>query len=205
MSSRSRAFAIVLVVLAFAHQAAGAESRSGNLELDSAKTLVEFRLPGALHATHGKFKLAHGTISADLATGEASGSIVVDARSGDSGIAARDDRMKSSVLEVQKFPEIIFTPRHVDGRLEKDGQFQAKLGGVLSIHGARHEIVTEVQGRLVGNTLTAACHFSVPYVEWGMEDPSLFFLTVAKQVEIDIATEGQITWPHRAKVASQKP
>jgi polyisoprenoid-binding protein YceI len=197
MSFRSRAFAIVLVVLAFAHEAAAVESRSGTLELDPAKTLVEFRLPGALHTTHGKFKLTRGTIRGDLATGEASGSIVVDARSGDSGIAARDDRMETSVLEAQKFPEIIFTPRHVDGRLEKDGQFQAKLNGVLTIHGARHEIVTEVQGRLVGNSLTAACQFSVPYVEWGMEDPSLFFLTVEKQVEIDIATEGRITWLHR--------
>jgi polyisoprenoid-binding protein YceI len=194
MSSSSRAFAIVLVVLAFAHRASAAGSRAGTFELDPAKTLVEFRLPGALHATHGKFKLAHGTIRADLATGEASGSIVVDARSGDSGIAARDDRMKTSVLEAQKYPDIIFTPRHAIGRLEKDGQFQAKLDGVLTIHGARHEIVTEVQGRLVGNTLTAACHFSVPYVEWGMEDPSLFFLTVAKQVEIDIATAGEVAW-----------
>ncbi len=192
MSFSSRALAIVLVAVTFAHRAAAAESRPGTLELDPAKTLIEFRLPGALHATHGKFKLAHGTISADLATGEASGSIVVDARSGDSGIAARDDRMKSSVLEAQKYPEIIFTPRHVDGKLEKDGQFQAKLDGVLTIHGARHEIVTQVQGRLAGNTLSAACHFSVPYVEWGMEDPSLFFLTVAKQVEIDIATAGEI-------------
>lgn len=196
MSSSWRAFAVVLVILAFAHRAA-AESLSGILELDPAKTLIEFRLPGALHATHGKFKLAHGTIKADLATGVASGSIVVDARSGDSGIAARDDRMKANVLEVQKYPEITFTPRHAIGKLEKDGQFQAKLDGVLTIHGARHEIVTEVRGRLVGDSLTAACHFSVPYVDWGMRDPSLFFLTVAKQVEIDIATEGRITSLHR--------
>src|SRR6266481_6030612 len=127
MSSRSRAFAVVLVVISFAHHAGAAQSQSGTLELDPAKTLIEFRLPGALHATHGKFKLAHGTIRADLATGEASGSIVVDARTGDSGLSARDDRMESSVLEVQKYPEITFTPRHVDGKLEKDGQFHAKL------------------------------------------------------------------------------
>jgi polyisoprenoid-binding protein YceI len=205
MSSRSRAFAVVLVILAFAHRAVAAESLSGTLELDPAKTLVEFRLPGTLHATHGKFKLAHGTIRADLATGEASGSIVVDARSGDTGIGARDNEMRESILEAQRYPEIIFAPRHAIGKLEKDGQFQAKLDGVLTIHGARHEITTEVQGGLVGDSLTAACHFSVPYVDWGMRDPSLFFLTVAKQVEIDIATEGRITWPHRDKVASQKP
>ena len=197
MSSRSRAFAVVLVILAFAHRAVATQSLSGTLELDPAKTLFEFRLPGTLHATHGKFKLAHGTISADLATGEASGSIVVDARSGDTGIGARDNEMRESVLEAQKYPEIIFAPRHAIGKLEKDGQFQAKLEGVLTIHGARHEIITEVQGRLVGNSLTAACHFSVPYVDWGMRDPSLFFLTVSKRVEIDIATEGRISSLHR--------
>src|ERR1700721_512137 len=99
MSFRSRAFAIVLVVLALAHQATGAESRSGTLELDPAKTLVEFRLPGRLHATHGKFKLAHGTISADFATGEASGSIVVDATSADTGIGRRDHDTRKRGLE----------------------------------------------------------------------------------------------------------
>src|SRR5260221_12382513 len=98
MSSSSRAFAIVVVVLVFAHHAAAAQSQSGTLDLDPGKTLIEFRLPGALHATHGKFKLAHGTVSADLATGEASGSIVVDPRSGETGVEARDDRMKTSVL-----------------------------------------------------------------------------------------------------------
>ena len=80
--------------------------------------------------------------------------------------------------------------------MRSGGQFQANLDGVLTIHGARHEIVTEVHGQLVGNTLTAQCHFSVPYVDWGMKDPSLFFLTVAKQVDIDIATEGHVSWLH---------
>jgi len=87
--------------------------------------------------------------------------------------------------------------------MEKDGKFHAKLDGVLTIHGAQHEIITEVQGRLVGNTLTAACHFSVPYVKWGVHDPSLYFLTVSKQVEIDIATEGRVTWLHRGMSLSR--
>ncbi|WP_423959501.1 hypothetical protein [Candidatus Binatus sp.] len=40
---------------------------------------------------------------------------------------------------------------------------------------------------------------AVPYVDWGMKDPSVLFLTVAKQVEIDVATEGRITWPRGDK------
>jgi polyisoprenoid-binding protein YceI len=185
---------LVLAIAAFAHPAVAVELRSGTLELDPSRTLIEFRLAGALHTTHGTFKLERGTIRADLATGEAGGSMVVDARTGDSGLGARDSRMKDSGLEVQKYPEIIFVPRHVTGQLRKDGQFQAKLQGVLTLHGARHQIVMEVQGRLIRNSVAAKSHFSVPYVEWGMEDPSVLLLTVAKQVDIDIATAGRVLW-----------
>lgn len=194
MSFRVRPLVFVLAIAAFAHGAAAAELRSGALELDPSKTLVEFRLPGALHTTHGIFKLEYGTIKADLATGAAGGSIVIDARSGDSGITARDDRMKDSVLDVKKYPRITFEPQHATGRLGQDGRFQAKLQGVLTLHGTRHQIVLDVEGRLVGDSLTAKSHFSVPYVEWGMEDPSVLFLTVAKKVDIDIATSGDVAW-----------
>jgi polyisoprenoid-binding protein YceI len=194
MSFSFRASVLALVIAALVRPAAAAESRSGTLELDPSKTLIEFRLPGALHTTHGNFKLVRGTIKADLATGEAGGSMVVDARSGESGIESRDDRMKNSVLEVQKYPDIIFAPRQVTGQLAKDGQFRAKLQGVLTLHGTRHEIAMDVEGRLIGDSLAAKSHFSVPYVEWGMEDPSILLLTVAKHVDIDIATAGRVLW-----------
>ena len=35
---------------------------------------------------------------------------------------------------------------------------------------------------------------SVTYVEWGVEDPNVLFLTVAKKVDIDIATSGNVAW-----------
>ncbi len=189
--------AFVSALAASAPNGAALDLRSGALELDPSKTIVEFRLPGSLHTTHGSFKLERGSIIADPATGKAGGSIVVDARSGDTGIGKRDNDMRESVLEAQRYPEITFDPHHFTLELEKDGQFQAKLDGALTIHGARHEITTDVKGRLAGDSLNATCHFSVPYVEWGMKDPSLFFLTVAKQVDIDIATEGRITWNRR--------
>jgi polyisoprenoid-binding protein YceI len=194
MSFSIRAFVFVLAMAAIVHQAAAAQLRSGTLELDPSKTLIEFRLPGALHTTHGTFKLEHGIIKADPGTGEAGGSITVDAKSGGSGLGARDNRMKDSVLEVQKYPEITFTPQQVTGQLGTDGQFQAKLRGVLTLHGAGHQFVMEVKGRLVGNSLIAKSHFSVPYVDWGLEDPSVLLLTVAKQVDIDIATAGSVVW-----------
>lgn len=194
MSSSLRGLVLILAAMALTPEAVAARSGAGTLELNPSKTLIEFHLAGSLHTTHGLFKLVSGRISADFATGEARGAIIVDARSGDSGIESRDNRMKDSVLEVQKYPEIIFVPQHVIGHLEKNDQFHARLQGVLSLHGAGHPLVMDVQGLIVGDSLVAKSHFSVPYVEWGMEDPSVLFLKVAKQVDIDIATAGNIVW-----------
>src|ERR1700691_2708957 len=190
----SCAFAYLLTIAVLVHGAASAELPSGTLELDPSKTLIEFRLPGSLHTTHGTFKLERGTIIADPATGKAGGSIVVDARSGDTGIGARDNEMRRSVLEAQRYPEIIFDPQHFTLELSGGDQFQATIQGVLTLHGGRHEVALTAQGQVVGDNLTATAHFSVPYVDWGLGDPSVLFLTVAKQVDIDIATTGRVVW-----------
>jgi polyisoprenoid-binding protein YceI len=189
-----RVVAFVSVLVACAQNGAALDLRSGALELDPSKTLVEFRLPGSLHTTHGTFKLERGTITADPATGKAGGSIVIDARSGATGIGARDKEMRESVLEAQRYPEITFDPQHFTLELRKGGQFQATMQGVLTLHGGRHNVALTAQGQLVGDNLTATAHFSVPYVDWGLEDPSVLFLTVAKQVDIDIATTGHVVW-----------
>ncbi len=47
---------------------------------------------------------------------------------------------------------------------------------------------------MIEDDLVATAHFSIPYVEWGLRDPSVLFLTVAKDVDIDIAVTGHITW-----------
>ena len=199
-----RVVAFVSALAASAQNGAALDLRSGALELDPSKTLVEFRLPGSLHTTHGTFKLERGTIIADPATGKAGGSIVVDARSGDTGIGARDHEMRESVLEAQRYPEITFDPQHFTLELRGGGQFQATILGVLRLHGGRHDVALTAQGQLVGDNLTATAHFSVPYVDWGLKDPSVLFLTVAKQVDIDIATTGHVVWTGQVSRSSDK-
>jgi len=42
-------------------------------------------------------------------------------------------------------------------------------------------------------TCTAKTHFIVPYVKWGLKDPSVFILKVAKEVEIDLTLTGHLS------------
>ncbi len=201
---RSCAFAYLLTIAVLVHGAAAAELRSGTLELDPSKTLIEFRLSGTLHTTDGTFKLERGSIIADPATGKAGGSIVIDAKSGDTGIGVRDNDMRDSVLEAQRYPEITFDPKYFTLELRTGGQFQVTMQGVLTLHGGKHDVALMAQGQLVGDNLTATAHFSVPYVEWGMKDPSVLFLTVAKKVDIDIATTGHVVWTTQPSRSSDK-
>jgi polyisoprenoid-binding protein YceI len=176
--------------------------RAGVLTLDPAHTTIDFRLTGDLHTTHGSFRLKRGTIRVDPATGKAGGEVIVDADSGHTGISMRDSKMKDTVLEANRFPEIAFTPQSVTGQRMPDGSFRAELLGVLRVHGADHPITIDTEGRLSGDEVTATGNFTVPYVKWGMKNPGFLFLTVADTVAIDVSVEGHVTWIGAAQSAA---
>src|SRR5450755_3884234 len=92
------------------------------IELDPARTTVSFTLPDVLHTVHGTFKLKRGSLKFDSASGAASGEIVVDVASGDSGSGARDKRMHKEILESARYPEAVFTLDRVIGELAPRGK-----------------------------------------------------------------------------------
>ncbi|HYA18839.1 MAG TPA: YceI family protein [Bryobacteraceae bacterium] len=139
-----------------------------------------------LHTVHGSFRLKHGSMRYDFAAGKASGEIVIDARSGDSGSGARDRRMHKNVLESDRFPEIAFLPDRIEGSLAK-----AKVHGTFRIHGQDHEMTMEMTGTPNGTRLDVKGQFLVPYVQWGMKDPSTLILKVGNTVTIDVTASGQ--------------
>jgi len=182
------------LVLAAARPSAATAATIGVLHFDPHHTVVAFHLSGTLHETHGTFPLTEGTLAVDPASGAATGRVVVDATGGESSNDMRDARMSSVVLQSARFPTIEFRPARVDGHRRADGSFHATLHGELTLHGAAHALDVDVEGRLVGDQLTATARFVVPYVAWGLEDPSVLLLTVAKEVEIDVTTTGNLTW-----------
>lgn len=168
--------------------------RAGELvRVDTAGTHVEWTLGTLVHTVHGTFKLKRGDLDFDPSSGKVSGQFVVDATSGESGNGARDGRMHKSILESAKFPEIVFTPDRFSGALKANGDSDVQLHGSFLIHGAAHEVTFPAKVHRAPGTLTAEMEFSVPYIQWGMKNPSTLFLRVDDTVKIVVHAVGRVS------------
>jgi polyisoprenoid-binding protein YceI len=162
------------------------------LQLDPAHTGVDFDLPDVLHTVRGSFSLRRGTIQFDPATGKAGGEIVFDAPSGNTGNSSRDRKMQRDVLESPHYPEIVFRPDRAQGVLLASGVSTLQVHGVFGIHGAEHEVTIPVEVSLSGSAWKANASFPVPYVLWGMKNPSVLFLRVGDSVAIKLHAGGSV-------------
>ena len=155
-------------------------------QLDPSKTEIHFTLHDVLHTVHGTFKLKRGTMQLDSETGKASGEIVIDITGGASGNGSRDHRMHKEILESQRYPEAVFMPDHVEGHIAPEGDSQIDVHGMFRIHGADHELTLHFEIKAGAGQYTASTHFVIPYVKWGMKNPSNFLLKVDDKVEVDV-------------------
>jgi polyisoprenoid-binding protein YceI len=172
--------------------AAQAQNAKVAVQLDPATTAIHWTLSGSAHTTHGTFRLKSGQLVFDPVTGAATGELLVDLATGESGNESRDAKMQSEVLESNKYPEAFFHPTRITGALKSGATQSMTAAGTFNIHGADHPLKLEIQVKLDGNRATATTHFSVPYVAWGMKDPSNFLLRVGKEVDVDIVAQGSV-------------
>jgi polyisoprenoid-binding protein YceI len=163
------------------------------LELDPAQTHIQFTLADVLHTVHGTFKLKRGTLRFDPATGKASGMVVVDVTSGESGNGSRDRKMHKDILQSQQYPEATFAPSQMKGSVNAQADSQIDIPGVFNLHGGDHQITLTFRVKKTGDQLTANTHFTIPYQQWGIKNPSNFFLRVSDKVEIDIQAVGRLS------------
>lgn len=160
------------------------------LQLDPAQSGADIILAASLHAVDGSFSLKRGAVHFNPATGKASGEIVFDATSGKTGNRSRDNKMHKDVIQSQRYPEIVFHPDRADGTLSTSGDSTLQVHGMFVIHGAEHEVTFPVQVNLAGTAWAAKASFQVPYVTWGMKNPSVLFLRVADTVQVQFHAAG---------------
>ncbi len=178
------AFPLLLTPIALAqHQ---------NFAVNPDASKVAFSLGGNTHHVDGVFRVQSGSIDFDRSAGTISGSVIVAAGSGNSGDQGRDKKMNSDVLDVAHFADVSFVPKSFQGGIAASGDSTIQVTGVFTLHGTPHELTVPMQIHIDGTTLTAKTHFTVPYVQWGLKDPSIFILKVAKAVDIDLTLAGSI-------------
>jgi len=164
------------------------------LVVDPSLSRVEFTLGDVLHTVHGSFNLKAGQVHFVPATNTISGEIVVVAASGNSGSASRDRKMHKEILESARYSEVTFRPDRVEGKVLALGTSLVEVHGMFGVHGAEHEITVPAQVELASDHWSLTVHFAVPYVKWGLKDPSTFILRVEKTVDIDLHASGPSPW-----------
>lgn len=188
MNLSPRALIFILTVLATAPVSAGQQA----LTFDPAASRVSFTLDATGHTVEGTMALKSGRVAFDPATGAASGEIVLDLKSAQTGSDGRDKDMHGKVLETGKYPTAVFRAEKVRGTVAPSGVSQVTLDGTLTFHGADHKMslpakVTAENGRVKADT-----QLQIPYVQWGLHDPSMFVLRVAKVVDVKVHAEGSL-------------
>jgi polyisoprenoid-binding protein YceI len=162
------------------------------LGIDPAQSKVHWTLGTTLHTVHGTFAFKNGTFRLDPATGKAAGEIAVYATSGDSGNDSRDKKMHRDVLESAQYQEVIFRPARVEGKIPPHGPFTVQVHGIFVLHGRQHDLTVPVQAEFAGDHWTGSTDFTIPFIDWGLKNPSSFFLKVEHAVQIQLELKGPL-------------
>ena len=176
----------------YVEQITAAASSELSLVVDPDQSKVHWTVDSTLHTVHGTFALKGGTLQFDPDTGKAGGEIIVLTTSGDSGNSSRDEKMHKVVLESAKYPDALFRPTQVEGEVAGSGSSDVKLHGVFVLHGSEHELIVPVHAEMSSGKWKAVAKFEVPYIKWGLKDPSNWLLKVKPAVQVDLDLAG--TW-----------
>ena len=165
-----------------------AQHQAFNINPDS--STVAFTLNSTHEITNGTFHIEKGIVNFGANSPNLSGLVVVSAASGNTGNASRDKKMLGDVLQTAKFADVTFLPQTYAGTLTVNGDSTLQVTGVFSLHGTPHTITVPMQIHMEGAKCTAKANFKVPYVEWGLKDPSWFVFKVAKEVDVNLTLVG---------------
>jgi len=190
LATRSLRCTLLAVVLSTTASVLGQEQV---FRIDPSQSSVDFALSATLHTVHGSFRIKSGELTIDPAAGKASGVIALDATSANTGNKSRDSKMHTEILESRKYPEIRFTVQSMKGDVPGDGDSQIQLTGVMSLHGGDHLMTITAPIHVANGHVTADIPFVVPYIQWGLKNPSTFLLKVSENVDIKVHTVGSLS------------
>lgn len=181
---------LMIAAAAFTPVIASADERS--VTFSPKETSVTFKLEATGHEVNGVLPLQSGRIQFEPGSGTVSGEVTIDARRAVTGNRLRDRQMHDEVLESERFPLIVFRPDRITGTLSPSGASDITVHGVVSMHGTEHAVTLPARVTQSGDRIRAEMTFDVPYVDWGLRNPSFLFLRVARVVTVTVKVEGDV-------------
>jgi len=184
-------FFAVLALAAILAPAALAQHRTFVVNPDASE--IKMKLNTTHEVVNGTFHFQSGSIEFDRTASHISGIVIVAAGSGKTGSDSRDKKMNKDILKVDRYTTVSFAPKTYTGTIAPSGDSTIQVSGVFTLLGTAHDLTIPMQIHIDGSTATARAHFVVPYVQWGLKNPSFMFWKAENDVAIDLNLGGEIS------------
>jgi polyisoprenoid-binding protein YceI len=138
---------------------------------------------GTTHSVQGSFKIRTGTSPLVAAM-----TIQVDLRTLQTDSQRRDHFIQQNTLQTDTYPYATFISTSTQGLPASytDGQtVHFQLTGNMTMHGQTNKEVFDVQGKVVGNTITGTATSTIYMTDFGIQPPNLANIAIA-QNKVDI-------------------
>jgi polyisoprenoid-binding protein YceI len=102
--------------------------------------------------------------------------------------------MHAAIIESPQYPTITFRPTRVDGPIDLSAAGPVTVHGIFTLHGQDHPLQITVNLHpqasasppAVPSAVALSTHFTIPFIAWGLKDPSTFVFRTDKEVTLDI-------------------
>ena len=181
----------VLALAVFLAQAALAQHQTFAVNSDASE--VKIKLNTTHEVVNGTFHVQSGSINFDRTASHISGIVIVAAGSGKTGNDSRDKKMNRDILKVDQFATVSFAPKAYTGTVAASGDSTIQVSGVFTLLGTPHDQTIPIQIQIDGSKATARAQFVIPYVQWGLKNPSFMFWKAENDVAVDLNVVGQVS------------
>jgi polyisoprenoid-binding protein YceI len=184
-------FIASIAVAALSASAALAQTQSFAVNPDASE--VKMTLKTNHEMVNGTFHVQSGSIEFDRGAPKMSGSVVVAAGSGKTGNDSRDKKMNKDILKVDQYTTVSFAPKTYTGTIAAGGDSTIQVSGVFTLLGTPHDLTIPMQIHMENGKASAKTHFVVPYVQWGLKNPSFMIWKADNDVAVDLNLVGQLS------------
>lgn len=133
---------------------------------------------GTTHSVQGNFRVRMGASPLIGAM-----NIVVDLRTLQTDSQMRDNYVRRNALQTDTYPSATFVSVSTQGLPTNvtDGQtLHFQLTGNMTMHGKTNKAVFDVQGKVVGKTITGTATSTVYMTDYGIEPPNLANIAISQ-------------------------